>query len=76
VSYDNGASLPTTSIIDYSLLFLKQPGTGQFPFALNLVYGSSFTPNKIEDAQLENGVAVINKNINTDTELNAQFLRR
>ncbi len=76
VEYENGANIPRESIIDYSLFLIKQPGTLPYSFALNIIYGSIYTPKEVTDATLENGVVVINRRIEQDNEFNAEFLRR
>lgn len=76
MEYENGLAVPNSSLVSYSLLLTKQPGTQPFPFILNLIYGTNYTPREVEDARLENGVIIIDKKVSSDTEITAELLHR
>ena len=77
VEYENGAKIPREKIIDYSMFFIKQPGTLSSPLTININYGRDFAPKEVENAKLQEGAIVIEeKEFSTDKEFEVQLIRR
>lgn len=76
VIYENSQTIPSSSIVEYSLLLIKQPGTLTYPFTLTIDYGEEYSPKEVENATLENGVISISQNLLSDKEFQAKLLKR
>ncbi len=76
VDYTNGIDKPDSPVLNYSLLLIKQPGTENYPFVLNLNYGNTYTPQEVKDATLGNGSIQINKTIDEDKTFDLKLLKR
>ncbi len=76
VIYDNGLNFRSDPVVTYSLLYIKQPGTLDYPFMLNLSYPTNYAPKEVENATLEKNGIVINKQVNQDLLLNVKLIKR
>ncbi len=76
VTYKNGARIPSAPTIDYSLLYIKQPGTSNYPFVLDLDYANNYSAREVKGAHLTPGSIQIKKTINTDEEFNIEFIKK
>lgn len=76
LNYDNGQVIPSDSVINYSLLVVKQPGISSLPLTLNLNYGDTFSPKEIKNANVNNGQATITRDIKWDQQISAQLIKQ
>lgn len=75
VSYRNGVTSNFSNILDYSLLYIKQPGTNDYPLKIRFQYPEDFVPQGVENASFEKEMIVIDKRIKTDKEFKVKLLK-
>ncbi len=76
IEYANGANNISSSIFNYSLRLIKQPGKEAYPFTLNAKYNKNITPEKVDNAQLLENSLRMNRTISQDEEFTIKFIRR
>lgn len=76
VVYSNGIKNVSSSIVKYSLLLIKQPGTLDYPFTLRFKYNDSYAPKEVENASLDKGVISISETLSGDKEFQIKLIKR
>jgi len=74
--YDNGAASNTSGLFTYSLFFVKQPGTMPYPLTVRLHYSNEFAPQKVENATLNKNTITIQELVDSDKEIQMNFIKR
>jgi len=74
--YENAVSNNSSGLFNYSLFFVKQPGTAPHPLTVRLHYSDEFTPQKVENATLNKNTITIQESISSDKEIKMSFIKR
>ncbi len=75
VSYSVSTPKTNQSLLPYSFLFIKQPGTNEYKIKLNIHPPQDYTIKEAENSTLENGAINITQIINKDQEYKMQFIK-
>lgn len=65
-----------TSVMSYSLLYQKQPGTQTYPFTFSLKYPNKYNAEAEAISSYGEGSVVFQKDISTDEEINVTLLAK
>lgn len=76
ITYINGQKIPDSTTVQYSLLFIKQPGTPAYPFEIKMTYGDNYSPKKIENATLKKNSILISKTVAGDDLFELELIKR
>jgi hypothetical protein len=74
--YSNGARPIVSSLVPYSLLYSKQPGTGPYPLSIAVNHEGGFVPENSADLISENGAALFQDTITRDVVFDVDFVDR
>lgn len=76
ISYRNGLKIPDGTLFTYDFLYIKQPGTIEYPLEINLRYPSDYEVRKRAEEEVKENEMVIKKVISSDTRVTVELERK
>jgi len=77
IEYINGVERKFTTLIDYSLFYLKQPGTEQYPVKTIIYYPEGYVPQNIDNiSSFGKNILVLKDNLKGDKEIKVRFVKK
>lgn len=76
VSYILATAKTNQSLLPYSLIFIKQPGTDEYDFKLKATVPEGYTVKEADNATLEKGTVNISQKMAHDQEFLIKFVKR
>jgi len=76
IIFDSSLAPRLTSVVKYSLLYQKQPGTQTYPLTFTLKYPSNYTAETQSAFSYGEGAVSFQKNISTDQQIDITLLNK